>query len=603
MQSIILAAGMGRRLGELTRNNTKCMIEVNHVALIDRLLEQLSKLNLSRVLIVVGYKGENLIRHIGHRYDDKIKIEYATNPVFDKTNNIYSLSLVKEQLQEEDTLLIESDLIVEDSLFRMIIDNPHPNLALVAKYETWMDGTMVCIDNDNNIVNFVTRSAFNYAEVSSYYKTVNIYKFSKEFSRQRYVPFLDAYCKAIGNNEYYEQVLRVITLLDKTDMKALPIGNAKWYEIDDIQDLDIAETLFSSEENRLPKYFKRYGGYWRFEKLIDFCYLVNPYFPPQRMFDEIQANLPKLITGYPSGMYVNSLLGGKYFSIRQDYTVVGNGAAELIKSLMSLTDGKIGVVYPTFEEYPNRKKMENIVPFVPNNANWSYTESDLENFYEDKDISTLLLLNPDNPSGNFIPMERCLSLIAWCKAKNIRLIIDESFVDFTEGFENNSLLHDKILEAYSNLIVVKSISKSYGVPGLRLGIMASSNEELINEIKKDVAIWNINSIAEFYMQIYNKYDATYKYACRKFQVERANFYEKLKAIPYLRIIPSQANFFLCEVVDKYTSSELTKLLMLQFNILIKDCKNKNALKEKNYIRIAIRNEYDNDILIDALKQL
>jgi histidinol-phosphate/aromatic aminotransferase/cobyric acid decarboxylase-like protein len=176
-------------------------------------------------------------------------------------------------------------------------------------------------------------------------------------------------------------------------------------------------------------------------------------------------------------------------------------------------------------------------------------------------------------------------------------------VDFTEGFENNSLLHDKILEAYSNLIVVKSISKSYGVPGLRLGIMASSNEELINEIKKDVAIWNINSIAEFYMQIYNKYDATYKYACRKFQVERANFYEKLKAIPYLRIIPSQANFFLCEVVDKYTSSELTKLLMLQFNILIKDCKNKNALKEKNYIRIAIRNEYDNDILIDALKQL
>ena len=212
MQAIILAAGMGRRLGKYTRDNTKCMLPVNGVRLIDRMLEQLCRLQLSRLVMVVGYKGQELIDHIGDRYEGRLKIEYAENPIYDKTNNIYSLALVKDKMMEDDTLLIESDLILDDSLFPMILDNPFPNLALVAKYETWMDGTMVRIDKENNIVNFVPRKAFRYSEVDAYYKTVNVYKFSKEFSTRVYVPFLDAYCKVMGDNEYYEQVLRVITL-------------------------------------------------------------------------------------------------------------------------------------------------------------------------------------------------------------------------------------------------------------------------------------------------------------------------------------------------------------------------------------------------------
>lgn len=157
MQAIILAAGMGRRLGRYTQDNTKCMLPVNGVRLIDRVLTQLSRLNLTRVFIVVGYQADSLVAHIGHRYDNILNIEYATNSIYDKTNNIYSLSLVKDQLQQDDTLLIESDLIVDDKLFDMVLNDPYPNLALVAKYETWMDGTMVKIDADNNIVNFVPK--------------------------------------------------------------------------------------------------------------------------------------------------------------------------------------------------------------------------------------------------------------------------------------------------------------------------------------------------------------------------------------------------------------------------------------------------------------
>lgn len=608
MQAIILAAGMGRRLGDLTKENTKCMVPVNGVRLIDRLLGQLSGLSLKRVIIVVGYKGQELKDYIGHRYDDQLKIAYAENPIYDKTNNIYSLSLVKQQLQEDDTLLIESDLIFSDSLFQMIIADPYPNLALVAKYESWMDGTMVRLDADNNIVNFVPKKAFKYEDIDSYYKTVNIYKFSRDFSQQKYVPFLEAYCHALGNNEYYEQVLRVITLLDNAELKALPIGNEKWYEIDDIQDLDIAETIFAEGDEMLHRFNYRYGGHWRFPKMLDYCYLVNPYFPTKRMKDELRSSFDTLLTEYPSGMFVNSLLAGKYFGIRQDYVVVGNGAAELIKSLMERllagsSTSKVGVIYPTFEEYPHRLKQEGIVAFQPDNRDLKYTEDDLIAFYTGKGISSLLLINPDNPSGNFISMAGLQKLLAWSKTQQIQLIVDESFVDFSDDFEHNTLLCNETLADNPQLVVMKSISKSYGVPGLRLGILASSDVALIKWIKKDISIWNINSFAEFYMQIFGKYESDYLAACRKFIAERRRFEVLLREIPYMLVLPTQANYFCIELTGKYSSAELTKLLLERYNIMVKDCDSKNGLKGRNFIRISVRSQQDNDQLIAALKEL
>ena len=599
MQAIILAAGMGKRLGDLTRNNTKCMVKVNDVPLIDRALTQLSRLDLSRVILVIGYEGEKLRAHVGESYKG-LKITYIENPVYDKTNNIYSLSLAKKELQEDDTLLIESDLIFEGQLLDKLVNNPYPNLALVDKYETWMDGTMVKLDDDNNIVNFVPKKAFRYDEVDSYYKTVNIYKFSRDFLKNSYVPFLEAYTKALGNNEHYEQVLSVISLLDECDLKALPLEGEKWYEIDDIQDLDIAETIFASEDNQLPLYQKRYGGYWRFPNLLDFCYLVNPFFPPQKLKDEIRANFDVLLSEYPSGMRINSLLIAKYFHIDRKYAVAGNGAAELIKSLMQYLQGRTGVILPTFEEYPNRYDADRLEVFVPQNPDFTYTADDLMVYFADKDIRSLLLINPDNPSGNFILLQDVLRLLAWAEDRGIRLVVDESFVDFSEGYEKNTLLRNDILANHPQLVVMKSISKSYGVPGLRLGILASGDEALIEWMKKDVAIWNINSFAEFYMQIFGKYENDYRRACEKFIQERNRFFAALQAIPFLRVIPSQANYFLCEVKAPYTSAELTRCL-LRKNILIKDCSTKKVFSGKNYIRIAVRNKSDNDKLIEALK--
>lgn len=603
MQAIILAAGMGRRLGEFTADNTKCMLEVNGVRLIDRVIGQLSRITLSRIVIVIGYEGQKLKRYIEKKYPDKA-IDFVENSVFDKTNNIYSLWLARGYMAEEDTLLLESDLIYEDAILEAAVKCEDQNIALVSKYETWMDGTMVKIDDERNIVNFVPKSDFKYSETASYYKTVNIYKFSRDFIVNHYLPFLDAYIKVLGENEYYEQVLRVITLIDKCGIKALPVTGLDWYEIDDVQDLRIAETIFANPEERLEKMQHSFGGYWRYPKILDFCYLVNPYFPKRRMIEEMKANFETLLREYPSGMGVNSLLAGKYFGVRQKYIVIGNGAAELIKSLMESHEGKIGVCFPTFEEYPNRHDSTEIVEFHPDNSDFTYSADDLIYFFGNKKISSLLLVNPDNPSGNFISFTDLLRLVEWSDKNGIRLVIDESFIDFSEEGSNNTLLRNDILEKFTSLCVMKSISKSYGVPGLRLGVLASSDESLISKIKKDVAIWNINSFGEFYMQIFGKYEKDYIRACDKFREERDRFKAELDSIPYLRVIPSQANYFLCEIVGDTTSHDLTLKLLTDYNILIKDCSSKKGFPaDRQYVRIAVRDRNDNSALTKALKDL
>ena len=598
MQAIILAAGMGKRLKELTQNNTKCMVKVNGVSLIDRMLHQIDSHNLNRIVIVVGYEGQKLIDYIS-TLDIKTPITYVDNPVYDKTNNIYSLSLAKDYLAADDTLLFESDIIVEDSIIDTLLDDPRDTLALVDKYESWMDGTCVKLTEDDSIDAFVPGKKLKFMESSEYYKTVNIYKFSKDFSQNIYVPFLVAYQSALGENEYYEQVLRVITMLDDPRIKAKRLTGQKWYEIDDIQDLDIAESLFAKDDDdRVQRMFVRYGGYWRYPKLLDFCYLVNPYYPTEKMKEEIKSNFDTLLTQYPSGMKVNSLLAAKNFGVHQENILVGNGAAELIKSLMGFFEGKTGFIRPTFEEYPNRYDKDNSVYFIPGNSDYSYTADDVIGFFDDKDIQNLVIVNPDNPTGNYIRKADIIRLIDWSRGKGINLVIDESFADFADEPEN-TLIDQEILNNNAHLYVMKSISKSYGVPGLRLGVLASGNADIIAKMKKDVAIWNINSFAEFYMQIEEKYKKDYAASLLKNREERTRFQNELTKIKGIRVIPSQANFVMVELAEGIDPKALMKAILIKYNILIKELTAKT--NGGRYLRLALRSTEDNDKLLTALR--
>lgn len=357
------------------------------------------------------------------------------------------------------------------------------------------------------------------------------------------------------------------------------------------------------DEQILKQYYSRYGGYWRFPEMLDYCYLVNPYFNRSSIIKEMQEFFPVLVSEYPSGMGINSSLAAECWNIKQEHIVVGNGAAELIKALMEGLEGKVGVVRPTFEEYPNRIPSEQVVTFIPQNDMFRYDADDLIMFYSEHRVNTVLLINPDNPSGNFITPAGIHKLAQWCEDNGIFFVLDESFVDFSVGYETNTFLSNVILEKYPHMVVIKSISKSYGVPGLRLGILCSADERLVVKIKKQVSIWNINSFAEFFMQIYPKYREDYKRACEQFIQAREDFEIELKKISFIKVMPSQANYFFLEVMPPYKPLELCAILLKKYKILASACLAKKGIESNRYMRIAVRSHADNEKFISALKEL
>lgn len=603
MQAMILAAGMGKRLKHLTENNTKCMVKVNETSIIERALRILDRKGLSKIVLVVGYKGKKLIEFV-EQLGIHTPLVYVWNYDYERTNNIYSLSLAKEYLCREDTLLLESDLVFEESIIDMLLEDKRTSLALVDKFESWMDGSCMVIDEADRILDFIPGKYFDFREKENYYKTVNIYKLSRQFSKNIYVPFLEAYEKAMGENEYYESVIKLIVMLDTSEIRVKRLNGQKWYEIDDVQDLDIAESLFEDDiEKRYNNFMKRYGGFWRYPHMIDYCYLVNPYFPNQRLTEEMTCNYSSLLSQYPSGREVDSIVTSNVFGVNKDYIVLSNGAAELIKIFMEEQSGTVGIICPSFNEYKERCEREVLV-YQPEGADLRYTENDIIQFFDGK-IQLLVLINPDNPSGNFIPISGVMKILEWAKQAGIKALVDESFVDFADladgkNIEDNTLIREEILKEYKNLYVVKSISKSYGVPGLRLGVLASADEEKVNQIKKNMPIWNINSFAEFFMQIIPKYRKDYAAALVEFRKTRKDFLEKLEQIEYLKAVPTQANYVMCEVIGR-SAGEIC-ICLFEKGILIKNLTEK-VKNDRQYIRIAIRTQEENDQVLKILNEI
>jgi len=369
-----------------------------------------------------------------------------------------------------------------------------------------------------------------------------------------------------------------------------------------VQDKANAEVIFAhNAKEKLKLIQARYGGYWRFPELRDFCYLVNPYFPPQKMQDEMQAYFYELLSQYPSGQSTQRLLAGKMFKVEAENIIVGNGAAELIRGLGKALPGTFGLAFPTFNEYPESNGYDRVVQFIPDNENFEYNIDDMIALA--KKCDNLLLINPDNPSGNFIPKSELLKLANKLLEMGKTFVLDESFIDFSTNGEQESMITQDIIDKYPNLVIIKSISKSYGVPGIRLGVLVTTNAKIMSAIEKEVTIWNINSFGEFFLQIIGKYKKDYEAACIKIANERDRFYNRLQEIPYLKPIYSQANYFLVHVTDKYTASELTEILLDRHEIFIKDLTGKIGFEGKEAIRIAVRDYEDNEFIIEKLKEL
>lgn len=242
---MILAAGTGSRLRPLTNEVPKCMVKVNGVPMIERAIDALVNAGIKKLIIGLGYKSEVLKKFIRDTFDEKrlngMKIEFGENPDYDKTNNIYSLYLLKDFLMQDDTLLIESDLVYKPEVLKNLVEAKEKNLAVVSHWEDWMDGTVTLLNKNDEITNFIVKKNQKEEEKDSYYKTVNIYKFSKDFSKNYYMPFLETFMNVFGKKSYYETCLKFISETDPALLKGFKIDQSLWYEIDNQEDLKIAE--------------------------------------------------------------------------------------------------------------------------------------------------------------------------------------------------------------------------------------------------------------------------------------------------------------------------------------------------------------------------
>ena len=600
MQALMLAAGMGKRLAKYTKNNTKCMVEVAGEKLIGHAIKAIKKAGIKRFVIVIGYQGENLKKYILDKHKGELDFVFINNDVYDTTNNIYSFYLAKDELAKDDTILLESDIIFDENLIKELCEQKEKNVVAVAKHESWMDGTCVTLNDDLTIKKFVEKQHMKIDQLDKYYKTVNVYKFDKDFAMNTYIPFLEAYMKIQGLNSYYETSLKYICQLPGMEFKAFLMGDRPWYEIDDAQDLDIANVLFSHGAEKLKLIEKKYGGYWRFPRYIDFCYLVNPYFPPKEMVEKMKNEFPILLTQYPSGLRTQNMNAERLFGVDENHILVGNGAAELINALGHVLSGKkVAVNLPAFNEYVRCFKDCELLEIDNSAIDYQMDCNVIKEYILKADYT--VIINPDNPSGYMIDKDDILDLISFAKENGKGLIVDESFADFAVSERRYTLFDDELIKNNPQLVVIKSISKSFGVPGLRLGLLASSNTELLVDLKQEMQVWNINSFGEYYLQIYQLYAKDYKKACDQIAIERAHLIEELKKLNVKKVYDSEANYVMVDL-GAQSSLELTIRLLDKYNLIIKDLSAKNKFEGRNFIRLAVRDRKDNDFLLEVLKK-
>lgn len=242
MQAIILAAGRGSRISEETNNKNKCMIRIGKETIIERLLRQLDSRGLSRIIIVTGYMQESFVKYI-NELNINTPVVFINNPIFDSTNNIYSLGLCNNQLKEDDTMLFESDLVVDDEIIDKLFTEREDNIAVIDEYKPFMDGSTVDLQGHYINAFYVGGQKKNIA--FGRFKTVNIYKFNRVFLDEFLVDRLQNHINNNDVNIYYEKVLSEIVCEQNTiQIYALKVSGLRWYEIDTIDDLNNARRIF-----------------------------------------------------------------------------------------------------------------------------------------------------------------------------------------------------------------------------------------------------------------------------------------------------------------------------------------------------------------------
>ena len=339
-----------------------------------------------------------------------------------------------------------------------------------------------------------------------------------------------------------------------------------------------------------------HGGYWNLD-LQDSCYMTNSYFPPDGFIDLLSSNLRMLIQAYPSTNRQISSVLGRLIGVAEEKIVVGNGASELIAAIAGLLIKNVAIPMPTFEEYPNRVRFfeKRISPFMLS-GDFRLDTHEFVSHVRASGANSAIIVNPNNPTGAIVTRDDIAELVDRLSHLDL-VLVDESFIEFSRVSPNPSIVD--LVDDYPNLMIIKSMSKNYGIPGLRLGYIVSGNSSHIEQIRQSVAIWSINSIAQGFLENLSRYQSQFVGSCERVVASTQKLFCDLAAIQGVTPYPTEGNFILCELGSGMTGTQTATMLLEQSGILISDRSNKGGLGP-NFIRVASRTEEENERLATAL---
>jgi histidinol-phosphate/aromatic aminotransferase/cobyric acid decarboxylase-like protein/choline kinase len=596
-KAVILAAGIGDRLRPFTNELPKCLVEVAGVPILDNALAHLSSLGTQEVAIVVGHHKTAVIERYGQSHLG-MSIAYVESEDYETTNNIYSLWLARDHLTQ-DTLLLEADVFFERAVLERLLSQGGGNLAIVSRHESWMSGTVVGVDARGRVQATINtqhqEAGFDYSKV---YKTANLYLFRQDFLSRYFLPQLEAYITSGDYDEYYESILTTLGHRGKNSLIAVDCDDLKWFEIDDESDRLSAEYMFASPEERYEHVQEQHGGYWRFG-FVDHAYLYNAHYPPQIVFTALAKSLHELVLNYPSGQNVVARLVGTLIEQPPSRIVVGNGASELIK-IISRIAGRTACPVPSFNEYENAALTGDFLPFALPAPTFELDVDEFARHAIAGEAKVAIVVTPNNPTSLAVPREDILRLATTLEAAGCLLIVDESFVDFAT--DPGSLSVERWVGQVPNLAVLKSLSKSFGIGGLRLGYLLTANEELAQAVRDDLHIWNINGFAESFLRQAPRIRRQFHKSCSLVREHCDLLYEELNEIPGVTAFRPQANFVMCRLsASGPTAQQAAKRLFVNHNILVKHCAGKHMPDSNRYLRLASRTPPENRSLVEAMR--
>lgn len=337
------------------------------------------------------------------------------------------------------------------------------------------------------------------------------------------------------------------------------------------------------------------GGKW-----LDFSANINPLGLAPEVRQAIFTNIDGIIHyPDPQARALKKAISARY-ALPEEQVLLGNGAAELFYLLVHMLRPKrVGIPVPSFGEYQRTAEavgaeiifssLRASADFVPDIGQWM---EELEN------VDCIFIGNPNNPTGKLLTRAQLTEYLSFLEMRGIWTVVDESFLDFLPDEKAYSVRD--LTSQYQHLLVVRSLTKFYAMPGLRLGF-ASANPELVRQLERGKDVWNVNSLAQAAGVAALGLKEYHRNSREFVQGEKKWLYERLHALKGLVPVKPSVNFVLVSVADTgLASSELTARMRKQ-GILVRDCANYTGLEDQQYIRVAVRRRAENEQLLRALE--